>query len=264
VSETRWDPAQYARFERERAQPFFDLIARLPEGPVRHAVDLGCGAGELTHTLLDRWPDAVITGVDSSASMLERARPLANERLRFAQADLRDFAPGAPLDRIVSNASLQWVGDHAGLLRRLVGWLAPDGALAVQMPNNDAEPTHRVLAELWRDPRWASLLGDAPAERRVAEPAWYAETLRELGCEVDVWETRYLHRMQRAEDVVEWVKGTALRPVVSRLDDAARSAFLAAYTERIREAYPTGPHGVWFPFPRLFFVARRRAPPRRG
>jgi trans-aconitate 2-methyltransferase len=127
------------------------------------------------------------------------------------------------------------------------------------MPDNDAEPTHRILAGLWRDPRFAPRLGDPPAERRVQPGAWYGERLLALGCDVEIWRTEYLHRLPRAEDVVEWVKGTALRPVVSKLDPDTLARFLAAYTERVREAYPAGPHGVWFPFPRLFFVAMRRA-----
>jgi trans-aconitate 2-methyltransferase len=245
---TRWDPAQYQRFERERAQPFHDLVARIPEGPVRRAADLGCGTGELTRSLLSCWRGAEVVGVDSSETMLERARSHAKShtesslppaRLRFVHADLRTWEPAAPLDRIVSNAALQWVADHDALLARLVGFLAPGGAL-------------------WCDARFASQLGEAPTDRRVAESSWYGERLLDLGCNVDVWETVYLHRMDGAAGIVEWVKGTALRPVLSRLDTTASEAFLAAYTERVREAYPSGPHGTWFPFRRLFFVATRR------
>ena len=255
-TQTRWDAAQYARFERERAQPFHDLVARIPPGVVRRAADLGCGSGALTRTLLDRWPAAQLTGVDSSETMLAAAAAHApSPRLRFAHADLRSWTPDAALDRIVSNAVLQWVDGHAELLARLVGFLAPGGALAVQMPHNDDSPTHETLRALWRDPRFAAQLGDPPSERRVAEASWYGERLLDLGCQVEVWETVYLHRMEDAEAIVEWVKGTALRPVLSRLDAAATAAFLAAYAERIRAAYPSGPHGTWFPFRRLFFVA---------
>ena len=258
-STTRWDPGQYQRFERERAQPFHDLVARIPAGPVHRAADLGCGTGDLTRTLLARWPAADVCGVDSSDAMLARANAgPASPRLRFEQADLRAWAPDAALDRIVSNAALQWVGDHATLLARLVGFLAPGGALAVQMPHNDDSPTHVILRALWRDARFATQLGEAPSEQRVAEASWYGERLLALGCDVEVWATIYLHRMDGAESIVEWVKGTALRPVLSRLDAADSEAFLAAYTDRVRDAYPTGPHGTWFPFRRLFFVATRR------
>ena len=260
---TRWDPAQYQRFERERSQPFHDLVARIPGGLVRRAADLGCGTGELTRSLFTRWPDAEIVGVDSSETMLERAGAHATSsappaRLRFVHADLRNWEPPAPLDRIVSNAALQWVADHDALLARLLGFLAPGGALAVQMPHNDDSPTQEILRALWREARFASQLGDAPRDRRVAESSWYGERLLDLGCDVEVWETVYLHRMENAAAIVEWVKGTALRPVLSRLDTAAREAFLAAYRERVRDAYPNGPHGTWFPFRRLFFVATRR------
>ena len=239
---------------------FHDLVARIPGTAMRRVVDLGCGPGELTRTLLDRWPDAEVLGVDSSDAMLASAAALEpSPRLRFEKGDVRTWTPAAPLDCIVSNAVLQWVDGHAALLARLVGFLAPGGALAVQMPYNDDAPTHEILRALWRDPRFADALGDAPPERRVAEPSWYGERLLELGCDVDVWETVYLHRMQDAEAIVEWVKGTALRPVLSRLDGAATEAFLAVYLERVFAAYPSGPHGTWFPFRRLFFVANRRS-----
>jgi len=259
-AKTQWDPAQYGRFERERAQPFHDLVARIPDGAVRRVADLGCGPGELTRSLLERWPDADVTGVDSSETMLAAAAKLAaSPRLRFEQADVRSWTPSAQLDRIVSNAALQWVDGHDALLARLVGFLAPGGALAVQMPHNDDSPTHRILRTLWRDARFAAQLGDAPPDLRVADASWYAERLIELGCEADVWETVYLHRMQNADAIVEWVKGTALRPVLSQLDGDATAAFLAAYAEQVRDAYPSGPHGVWFPFRRLFFVAKCRS-----
>ncbi len=213
-----------------------------------------------TTTLLDRWPDADVVGVDSSDAMLAAAAKLApSPQLRFEKADLRSWTPATPLDCIVSNAALQWVDGHAALLARLVGFLAPGGALAVQMPHNDDAPTHQILRSLWRDPRFAARLGEGLPERRVAEPSWYGERLLDLGCDVDVWETVYLHRMQDAEAIVEWVKGTALRPVLSRLDAAATAEFLAAYFERVLAAYPSGAHGAWFPFRRLFFVAKCRS-----
>lgn len=254
----RWDPAQYARFERERSRPFVDLVARVPDGAVHRAVDLGCGSGELTRTLADRWPGARVVGVDSSADMLARATAAPpHPRVRFVRGDLRSWAPDAPQDCIVSNAALQWVGDHESLLARLVAALAPGGSLAVQMPDNDDAPTHRALAELWRDPRFADALGEPPPARRVHEAAWYADRLLALGCEVEVWRTTYLHHLDGPDEVVEWVRGTLLRPVSSRLSKESLDEFLAAYADRVRDAYPTRPHGVWFPFPRLFFVARR-------
>jgi trans-aconitate 2-methyltransferase len=259
-AKTQWDPAQYARFERERAQPFHDLVARIPDGVVRRVADLGCGPGELTRTLLDRWPDADVVGIDSSETMLASAAKHApSPRLRFEHADVRSWTPSAQLDRIVSNAALQWVDGHDALLARLVGFLAPGGVLAVQMPHNDDSPTHAILRALWRDAHFAAQLGEAPPDLRVADARWYAELLIGLGCEIEVWETTYLHRMQDADAIVEWVKGTALRPALSRLDVDAAATFLAAYAEQVRDAYPCGPHGAWFPFRRLFFVAKCRS-----
>jgi trans-aconitate 2-methyltransferase len=260
TAQPTWDPAQYGRFERERAQPFFDLLARVPGGAVRRAADLGCGTGALTCTLAERWPDAVVWGVDSSAEMLRQAGAhAAPARLRFVQADLASWEPEAPLDRIVSNAALQWVPDHARVLASLAARLAPGGVLAVQMPNNDDEPSHRILAELSGEAPWRDALCGASPRSRLEPPAWYADRLIELGLEVELWQTIYHHRLARPSEVVEWVKGSALRPVLSRLDARGAEAFLAAYTARIERAHPAGAHGVLFPFPRLFFVAARHA-----
>ena len=255
-----WDPAQYGRFERERAQPFFDLLARLPDGAVRRAADLGCGPGNLTRTLLRRWPEAAVWGVDSSPEMLREARAEPSPPgLRFVEADLATWEPEAPLDRIVSNAALQWLPDHASLLARLVGRLAPRGALAVQMPNTDDAPTHRALAALCDESPWREKLGRGALRPRIESPAWYFDRLASLDLEVDLWETTYYHRLARPGDVVEWIKGSALRPVLTRLEARDAEAFLAAYTARIERLYPAGPHGVLLPYPRLFFVAARRA-----
>jgi len=254
-----WDASQYGRFERERAQPFFDLVARLPDGAVRRAADLGCGPGALTRTLALRWPDALVWGVDSSADMLRAARSEpALPNLRFVEGDLATWEPEAPLDRIVSNAALQWLPDHARVLASLVGRLAPGGALAVQMPNTDDAPTHRALAELCDEPPWREKLGRAALRPRIESPAWYADHLASLGLDVELWETTYYHRLARPSDVVEWIKGSALRPVISGLAARDAEAFLAAYTARIERLYPAGPHGVLLPYPRLFFVAARR------
>jgi len=145
----RWDPAQYERFRGERARPFFDLLGRVPDGPVRRVADLGCGTGELTRTLLERWPQAKNWGVDHSEEMLARAAEgPAEPRLRFLRADLASWEPEAPLDRIVSNAALQWVPEHGELLERLTRFLAPEGALAVQVPHNRGEGAFRLLDEL--------------------------------------------------------------------------------------------------------------------
>lgn len=189
---SRWDPQQYQRFNSERSRPFFDLLARVPDDNVRSAADLGCGPGKLTHSLVTRWPDATIVGVDNSPDMLTAAARLpAHPNLHFIEADLATWRLQQPLDRIVSNAALQWVPDHASLLRHLVSLLAPHGVLAVQMPHNFDEPAHRLLAEVVTQEPWASAVGLWRERYFVETPAWYVTTLHQLGLEANLWETIY-------------------------------------------------------------------------
>jgi trans-aconitate 2-methyltransferase len=190
--------------------------------------------------------------------MLAAAAKLPPHRnLHFVEADLATWQPDKPLDRILSNAAMQWVPDHASLLRRLVSLLAPRGVLAVQMPRNFDEPAHRILYEIVRQEPWCAVLSSWTERYFVETPAWYADTLHSLGLEVDLWETTYLHALTGQDAVLEWMKGTALRPVLTRLDREQQQQFLAVYGEALRAAYPAGPHGTLFPFRRLFFVARR-------
>jgi trans-aconitate 2-methyltransferase len=255
----QWNPAQYQRFSDERSRPFFDLVSRVSDDDVRTVADLGCGPGNLTKTLLDRWPEASVVGVDNSAEMLAAAAKIPPQpHLQFVSGDIATWQPDHPLDRIISNAALQWVPDHPILIPRLVSFLAPYGVLAVQMPYNFDEPTHTVLEELLTQEPWVNILGPRQQQYFVQMPAWYADTLHGLGCQVDLWETVYYHLLTGPNAVVEWVKGTALRPTLSRLNEAQQQEFLTSYGERMRAAYPEGLHGTLFPFCRLFFVARHR------
>jgi len=254
----RWDPAQYERFRGERARPFFDLLSRVPDGQVRLAADLGCGTGELTRTLLDRWPRATVFGVDHSEEMLARAAAVpVPDQLRFVRADLARWEPGAPLDRIVSNAALQWLPDHAELIDRLARLLAPGGVLAVQVPHNRGEGAFRALDELVVEPAWRERLRAAGRRPSIETPAFYAERLLGHGLELEMWETVYHHRMESPAGIVEWMKGTALRPLLSALEPPEQAGFLDALLARVAPLHPPGPHGIFFPFRRLFFVARR-------
>lgn len=247
----RWDPDQYDRFKRERSQPFYDLIARVPPIDARSIADLGCGDGELTLTLLERWPEATITGVDSSEEMLAKAMARkAPPSVRFLKGDLGAFRPEAPLDLVVSNAALQWIPDHAGLLRALAALLAPGGVLAVQVPNNHRETAYRLAEEL------APSLPAGPRSQ-VESLDFYREHLAALGLDAQVWETVYEHPMASADGIVEWLKGTVLRPALTALSEPDVRVYLATLTERLRIAYPAGADGVTFPFRRLFFVAER-------
>ncbi|MEV6123500.1 trans-aconitate 2-methyltransferase [Streptomyces sp. NPDC052077] len=263
----RWDPARYLRHADHRARPFTDLLARVPAppgGPSRVA-DLGCGPGTLTALLAARRPGARVTGYDNSPEMLARAARHAGPtpgggRLDFAPADIRTWAPTGPYDLIVSNAALQWVPGHLGLLPGWIAALAPGGTLALQVPGNFDAPSHRLLRDLAEGPRWRSRLagvlrhGDA-----VHAPAAYLDLLTAEGCAADVWETTYLHLLTGEDPVLDWVAGTALRPVLTALeeDPEARDAFVAAYRAALRAAYPAGPHGTVLPFRRVFAVAVR-------
>ncbi|HEY8154413.1 MAG TPA: methyltransferase domain-containing protein [Myxococcota bacterium] len=254
----RWDPAQYERFRGERARPFFDLLSRVPDGPVRSAADLGCGTGELTRSLLERWPQATVWGVDHSEEMLARAAEgPAQPRLRFVRADLARWEPEAPVDRIVSNAALQWLPEHGELLERLTRFLAPEGALAVQVPHNRGEGAFRVLDELVLEAPWRERLRAAGRRPSIETPHFYAQRLLGLGLEIELWETTYHHRMAGAPEIVEWMKGTALRPLLAALAPAEQQELLDALVARITPLHPRGPHGIFFPFRRLFFVARK-------
>jgi len=252
-----WDPAHYLTYAGERGRPFVDLLAQVgAEGP-RTVVDLGCGAGNLTTLLARRWPDAIVQGIDASPEMIAAAPTDAG--VDFEVADLRDWTPAEPVDVLVSNAVLQWVPGHLELLPRLVEAVAPGGWLAVQVPGNGAAPSHTRCVELAAEPAYAAHTGDAPVPQ-VHDPATYLHALRDLHCEVDAWETTYLHVLHGADAVLDWVSSTGARPTISALPEDLRPGFVRELGRRLREDYPErgGPGGaVVLPFRRLFLVARR-------
>jgi trans-aconitate 2-methyltransferase len=256
-----WDPQQYLKFSEERARPFFDLLSQVKRERVRHAVDLGCGPGELTHVLAERrnWPAANFIGVDNSPEMLEKARLLTIVgRLTFELGDIATWKSDVPLDLIVSNAALHWVPDHARLLPALAEMLAPGGTIAVQMPSRFQTPAQKAIDETVRQPRWAALKGLGLQPDCVMPIAWYVERLHDLAFEVNAWETIYIHVLSGADPVLEWLKGTALRPLLNRLDAEAKDRFLAELAGRLRAAYPASGAYTLFPFPRIFFVATKK------
>ncbi|SCG70629.1 trans-aconitate 2-methyltransferase [Micromonospora humi] len=256
-----WDPGTYLRYGDERSRPFFDLLARVGAGHPRAVVDLGCGPGTLTATLAARWPGSRVTGLDSSPEMIERAAALGSP-VTFGVADVRDWRPAPDVDVLVGNAVLQWVPEHRRLLIRWAAELPPGAWLACQVPGNFAAPSHRALREVagrdrWRDPL-AGLLREAP----VDEPVDYATLLTGAGCAVDAWETTYVHLLPAAgpdHPVLAWMEGTALRPVRAALDAAGWAAFRAELGVRLAEAYPVRQGQVYFPFRRIFVVARTGA-----
>lgn len=263
---TTWDPGQYAKFSDHRARPFGDLMARVGADAPGLVVDLGCGNGPLTLSLADRWPDARIVGVDHSPQMLDAARSLDRDnRVEWVESDVAQWDPaslGARPDVIVTNATLQWVPGHADLLTRWAAALAPGGWLAMQVPGNIDAPSHALMRDAAEAHPEAERLRPALERLAVEQPAVYVELLGSVGLEVDGWETTYQHildpQAQQASPVLEWVRGTGLRPVLEALtDEGQRDAYVADYDARLRAAYPRTPIGVIFPFRRIFVVAHR-------
>jgi trans-aconitate 2-methyltransferase len=264
-----WDPHQYLRHGDHRVRPLHDLLARvpgLPGEPAPRIADLGCGPGGPSLPLLRRWPAAHLTGYDNSSAMLAEAAQCAGRTpeggvLDFVPADLTAWQPEDRFDLLFSNAALQWLPGHT---RAFPGWvegLKPGGVLALQVPGNFGAPSHVLLAELCSGPRWRGRLGDlVRGGTPVPGPAGYFAELAALGCEVDTWETTYLHLLTGEDPVLDWLKGTALRPILTALadDPAACDAFLADFAGLLRTAYPATPHGTPFPFRRIFAVAVKR------
>jgi trans-aconitate 2-methyltransferase len=255
-----WDPATYLRYAGERARPFVDLLSRVAAVSPDSVVDLGCGEGALTASLAQRWPGARVTGIDSSSAMLAAAAAHAVPgRVEFVAGDVRDWAPSAPVDVVVSNAVLHWVPGHDRLLARWASWLPPGGWLAVQVPGNFRAPTHALLADLCRSPGWADrLAAAAPRPDAVLEPAGYLDVLSGAGLSPDAWETTYLHVLSGPDPVLAWVRSTVLRPVLALLPDDDAARFTAEYAAALRTAYPPRPDGTTvLPFRRVFAVGTR-------
>jgi trans-aconitate 2-methyltransferase len=257
--ELSWSAKQYVAFEDERTRPVRDLLAALPRIKAHSVIDLGCGPGNSTEVLAACYTQATISGIDSSSDMIEAARRRL-PHISFAVADLQAWKDAGPFDVILANAVLQWIDNHESLLPGLVERLAPGGALAVQMPDNLDEPAHRLMREIAADGPWAGTLAAASAARApLLSAAWYYELLRPRCSKVDLWRTTYYHFLNGgAEAVVEWFKGSGLRPFLEPLNTAQRSAFLERYTTAIAEAYPKVADGsVLLPFPRVFLTAIR-------
>jgi trans-aconitate 2-methyltransferase len=266
-----WDPGEYQRFSDLRSRPFFELLARVAITSPRYVLDFGCGPGNLTAALARRWPGAEVVGVDNSEQMLAAAKAMPTETggdggaaggpgpgsLSFHLADVREFEPAHKPDVIVSNAVLQWIPNHRDLLSRWAAMLAPGGWLAIQMPANFDQPTHQVLGELASSPPWSEWLSQLPRPRLNYDPADYLELLAGAGCEVDAWETTYLHLLHGDDPVVEWYRGTALRPFITALTPEQADEFLRAFASRLRPSYPAHSYGTVLPFRRVFAVAHR-------
>ncbi|SFM08477.1 trans-aconitate 2-methyltransferase [Variovorax sp. OV329] len=260
-----WNPALYTRYEDERTRPARDLLARVALQSARLAVDLGCGPGNSTELLVERFPSAAVIGTDNSPSMIESARERLPEaqypKVRFALSDIASWQPETAPELIYANAALQWVPDHETLLPRLLQSLAPGGVLAIQMPDNRDEPTHCLMREVAAEPTWAAAIGDYSKLRtELLGLQGYYDLLAPIAGSIDIWRTAYQHPMASARAIVDWVRGTGLRPFVDPLSPELRESYLAEYERRIDAAYPARTDGQrLLAFPRLFIVATRKA-----
>lgn len=252
-----WSAEQYLKFEDERTRPSRDLLAQVPTTDARNVVDIGCGPGNSTELLVKRWPQASVMGIDTSADMLRQAR----ERLpaqKFVEANVAHWVAPVQTDVLFANAIFQWVPDHLKQLQRLLGALHPGGVLAVQMPDNLEEPTHVLMREVAKQPAFADILSEHTARDLLPSPGGYYDGLKPICARIEIWHTVYNHVLENAEAIVEWVKGTGLRPFIDPLDPPLRKAFLAEYTARVADNYPPQKDGkVLLRFPRVFIVAVR-------
>lgn len=253
-----WDPSIYLAYGDERERPALDLLHRVVSNDPRHVVDLGCGAGNIAAMLKRRWPAADVLGIDGSADMLARAAVSA-PGCRFEQADIGAWRPAQAPDVLYSNAALHWLDDHARLFPRLLGFVAPGGVLAVQMPAMHDAPLRRLQYDIGASGRWADLLAGVRSAPPIQTPGAYWDLLRPLSQSLDIWETTYLHALTGEDAVAAWASGSSLRPFLDALPPDLRAGYAAAYADALRPVYPRRPDGTTLlPFRRLFLVATTR------
>ncbi len=253
-----WSPSQYLKFADERTRPAGDLLAAVPLASVRRAVDIGCGPGNSTELLVERYAGAEIIGLDSSAEMLAAARKRLPQ-VTFVEADAATWTPEGPVDLLFANATFQWVPDHRAVLKRLFEALPAGGVLAIQMPDNVAtEPSHTLMRALASELPWAPKFRVPIAREPIASPSEYYDLLQPSAARVDIWHTLYNHPLDGVAAIVAMIRSTGLRPYLARLDENEQAEYLARYQSRLAEAYPPLADGrVLYRFPRLFIVAVR-------
>lgn len=259
-----WDPGQYLQYGGHRLRPAIELFQRVNLDAPSRCWDIGCGAGEISYAMVDRWPGATVVGLDASAEMLEKAKSEpGGDKIDWRQADIATWSPDAPADLIYTNATLQWLGDHEALFPRLMQCVKPGGVFAAQMPLSWGQPSHRILREVLNTGNGGAGYGDEALRQGVGRK-WvddaevYYDRLKPHASDIDIWEVKYLQELTGDDPVLEWVKGSALRPILTALGEEQSAPYLAEYAAALREAYPKRADGVTlFPFGRLFMVARR-------
>lgn len=254
----KWDADQYLKFADERTQPVFDLLHRIHIADPRRIADLGCGPGNSTAALRRRWPEALVVGVDNSPEMIHKARQAQPDSV-WLVGDAASWRSEEPLDLVFSNAMLHWLPHHDAVCRHLFELLAPGGALAVQVPAHYDSPLHREIQEVSLHPAWRGRMEGARRALTNQPPGFYYDLLTPLAARLDLWETVYYHVLPGPEGVLEWFRGSGLRPYLQSLSsEPERREFEQMLLERYTKSYPRRASGlVLFPFRRLFFVAYR-------
>jgi trans-aconitate 2-methyltransferase len=253
---TGWNPDAYMKFGSERTRPSVDLVGRIGLAEPASIVDIGCGPGNSTQVLRDRWPKARIIGLDNSPQMIEKARTTYPKE-EWVLADAATWSSEAKFDLVFSNATLQWIPDHGTLVGRFFDQVSKGGALAVQVPANSGSPLHRALLGVSRSPEWREATAGCGELITYRDADFYYDRLSALSGRVDIWETTYFHVMESRRDLVEWYASTGLRPYLEKLaGDPERAAFKKQILEECESGYPLRRDGrVLFPFKRLFFIA---------
>lgn len=251
-----WSAAQYLKFNDERTRPVRDLVAQIPFSGEGRVVDIGCGPGNSTEVLANAFPNAELSGFDTSPDMIEKAKKTL-PNVSFELADAASWKPDGPVDVLFSNAVFQWLPDHIDILPRLMDHLQPGGTLAIQMPDNLAQPIHVEMRRVASEGTWAEQLKNA-AREPLAPPVDYYNALLPKSSRIDIWHTVYNHPLDGVDAVVEWVKGTGLKPFIDPLSNDERAKFLATYRDALVSHFQPAANGkVLLPFPRLFIVAQK-------
>jgi trans-aconitate 2-methyltransferase len=253
-----WNPDAYLKFGNERTRPSIDLVNRVELTDPSSIVDIGCGPGNSTRVLRERWPKARIIGLDNSPQMIEKARSTYPGE-EWDLADAASWSPDENFDLIFSNATLQWIPDHDALIRRLFGRVAPAGALAVQVPANSGSPLHQALLRVSHSPGWRAATAGCEGLITYQDADFYYDCLSVLSKRIEIWQTAYLHVMESHWDLVEWYSSTGMRPYLERLEgEADRTFFKKMLLKECEAGYPPRRDGrILFPFKRLFFIAYR-------
>lgn len=253
-----WNAEHYLKFGDERTRAAVDLVARIRLLSPAKIVDLGCGPGNSSVILRQRWPEAQVVGVDNSPGMIAAANEKYPDQV-WHSADISEWNPDTPVDLVFSNAALQWVPDHAALMRRLIAAVKEEGALAFQIPSGSFAEVRKLIHEVSTDARWTERMVGARETLTMEEPGFYYDALAKDSASLDIWESEYHHVMESTDAIVDWMSSTGLRPFVAALDNEdERGEFVAELKRRVSEAYEVRMDGrVLFPFRRTFVIAYR-------